>query len=63
MLNQLDDLDSPLMSVDDLVRQLGDDPEAVSLKAAVAELRTRHATLDSQAARLKQKFEVRSVDL
>ena len=51
------------MSVDDLVRQLGDDPEAVSLKAAVAELRTRHATLDSQAARLKQKFEVRSVDL
>ena len=51
------------MSVDDLVRQLGDDPEAVSLKAAVAELRTRHATLYSQAARLKQKFEVRSVDL
>ena len=48
-----------LIDVDQKVKLIdAEDPELDSLRAAVASLRTRHITLESQACRYKQKLEV-----
>lgn len=49
-----------LIDVDEKVKRIKDeDPEVDSLRAAVASLRTRHITLESQACRYKQKLDVK----
>jgi DNA repair exonuclease SbcCD ATPase subunit len=56
VMESLDQLGPRLINADSQVRQLTvEDPEADLLSATVAGLRTRHATLESQANRFKQK--------
>lgn len=53
-----------LIEVDERVRNMdAEDIELESLRAAVAGLRTRHITLESQACRYKQKLEVKAFTL
>ena len=63
MIESLVQLQPVLSDVDNRVRRLANDPEADLLSATVAGLRTRHATLQSQANRYKQTAKVGSLHI
>jgi hypothetical protein len=61
-MESLEEMEPRLIEVDNKTKNLtAEDPELDSLRAAVASLRARHITLESQACRYKQKLEVKSV--
>ncbi|XP_045033847.1 LOW QUALITY PROTEIN: titin-like [Daphnia magna] len=58
VMESLEEMEPRLIDLDDRIKNLSDeDPELDSIRAAVASLRTRHITLESQACRYKQKLE------
>lgn len=62
VIDMLDEMQPRLIKVDGRAHLLStDDPEVDSICATVAGLRTRHATLESQACRYKQKLEVHNI--
>lgn len=63
-MESLEEMEPRLIDLDDRIKNLSDeDPELDSIRAAVASLRTRHITLESQACRYKQKLEVRALNI
>lgn len=63
-MESLEEMEPRLIDLDDRIKNLSDeDPELDSIRAAVASLRTRHITLESQACRYKHKLEVRALNI